>query len=298
MSRRRTIPPALACLTLLTASAAGPTTAPTVAPTVAPTASSTTGPTTAPAAATLDPRIGRWYAALGDADPAVRDDAAEQLMGLGESGDLDALLAVVRAAARPASPGAVVALHEVVCQDYLVLRDPYVAVGEAGDPGPHAGRSYVMGLNWPKDLPDSARVGVPVADRWVGFPARRLLRDGDLILGVYLNPDRPLLELPNLFTHKPEDLVGVMQRLPPGQRAVTLAILRDGHERTVRLPLAPRPIEGTGTAPMALDAFLAERRQRAEAYWQRAFAPAVDPSADDGDDGQPDAAVPAPAATP
>ncbi len=54
-----------------------------------------------------------------------------------------------------------------------------------------------MGIRWPLEMVDAPRLGVPVVERWPGFPARRLLRDGDMILGVYVRPDLPLGQLPN-----------------------------------------------------------------------------------------------------
>ncbi len=69
---------------------------------------------------------------MGDADPAVRDAAGEQLMGLSPDG-LDRLLDVVRAAGRAVSPAQAEPLHDVVCQAFLAA-EHYVAVGDPDDP--------------------------------------------------------------------------------------------------------------------------------------------------------------------
>jgi hypothetical protein len=236
------------------------------------TAGATTGPTTIPAA---DPSIVRWFDQLADADPSVRDDARQSLMGLTCDADLDRLLAAVRAA-RPLRPAQAAALHDIVCHVFLVADDPYVAVG---DPPNRAPPHYVMGLRWANGMDDSPRLGVPVVERWPGFPARQMLRDGDMILGVYVDRDAPLQRPPNVITHTPGVIIGAIRDAPTALRDVDLAVLRDGREIRVPMHMVPQPVEASSTMEVA-DAFLAARLQRAETYWQDHFAPVVDPAAD------------------
>jgi len=238
------------------------------------TTSPTTSPTPDPAA---DPPIARWFDQLADADPAVRDDARQSLMGLTRDADLNRLLAVVRAA-RPLRPAQAAVLHDIVCHVFLVADDPYVAVGDPGDPT-HQQPHYVMGIRWPADMLDGARLGVPVVERWPGFPARQLLRDGDMILGVYLKLDAPLGQLPNEPTHRPQDLHDVLGKVA-GQRDVLLSVLRDGREMQVHMTLVPQPVDASGINAQAADAFVQARQAQAEAYWQDHFAPVVAPAAD------------------
>ncbi len=77
-------------------------------------------------------------------------------------GDLPTLREAVRAAG-PVLPAQAEALPEIVRQVFLAA-DPYDA-----DDGP--ARQYVMGQGWPRDLRRAERLGVPVVNRWPGFPA-------------------------------------------------------------------------------------------------------------------------------
>ena len=238
------------------------------------TAAATAGPTTAPEP--LDPAVRHTFDRLADPDPDVRDAARQQLMGL-PADALPKLLAVVRAA-DPLLPAQAASLHEIVCHVWLT-GDRYVAVGDADDPN-HQTPHYVMGLRWSGDPAAGARLGVPVTERWPGFPARRLLRDGDLILGVYVRKDLPLQQLPNLPTHRFTDLQAVIAD-SPAVHDIDLSVLRDGREVRLSMTLVPQAVDAISPAVAAVDAFLAAREQRAEKYWQDTFAPLVDPAADD-----------------
>ncbi len=233
-------------------------------------------PTTAPAR--VDPVVSRWFAQLADADPAARAAAREQLMGLSPDG-LDRLLDVVRAAGGAVSPAQAEPLHDIVCHVFLA-GEHYVAAGDPDDPRPLKDQlpRNVMGIRWPSEMVDTPRLGVPVVERWPGFPARRLLQDGDMILGVFVRPDLPLGHLPNEPTHSPVDLRQVLGKTAADQRQVVLAVLRDGREVQVRMTLVPQPVDASGSenaGPAVADAFVRERQQRAEAYWQSHFAPAL-----------------------
>ena len=242
------------------------------------------GPTTGPAAAPpLDPTITKWFARLADPDPAVRDSARQDLMGLG-GGDLPKLLAVVRAA-RPLRPAQAAVLYDVVSQVYLAAEPYPVALPDPTAVNPQ-GRPYMIGLRWPEEISDGpARLGVPVVERWPGFPARRWLRDGDMILGVYVDPNRPYRQLPNrptATTRVLHDTIGEVSAAQGDDPRVVLAVLRDGREIRVAMTLVPQPAMAGGRAMLAADTFVQTRQQQAELYWDQEFAPLVAP--DDGGD--------------
>jgi hypothetical protein len=264
--------PSAAAVVLLLVTA-GATTAPSTLP--------ATQPTSAPTV--LDPAIHRWFDQLADPDPAVRDAAAERLMGLPVDA-LPRLQAIVRAA-DPLLPVQAAALHEIVCQAYLAGL-PY-AVSDRATPTPDGSPPFVMGVRH-IEMPgeDSARFGVPIVERWFGFPARRQLRDGDMILGVFINRHAPLEQLPNQATHRFEDLRSAITS-HPGVRDIDLSILRDGRVIRLSMTLVPQAADATGAFGADVDAFLNNRQQQANDYWQAEFAPLVDPVAAPS----PDAAV-------
>ena len=185
---RRVLPTLAVAAACLTSSAAGPVTRPAAPPGL---------------------RIGRWFDQLADPDPAVRDAAQQQLMGLDLAG-LDQLRAVVRAAGPAVTPAQVEPLRDIVTQCYLA-HTHYVGTGEGDDPNVEVPR-YVMGIRLPEDVAYSTRLGVPVIERWPGFPARQMLRDGDMILGVFVNPGLPLQQVPNVSTHAMVELQQAVQR--------------------------------------------------------------------------------------
>ena len=149
------------------------------------TAGATTGPTTSPAP---DPAVGRWFDRVADADPAVRADGRERLMCL-RADRLPDLLAAARAAV-PLRPDQAAVLREIVTQ-VVLTGEAYDVATPDNDPTGEVprGTRYIMGQDWP--FPDEyrpPRLGVPVVHCWPGFPAARLLRGGDLIVGLYNAP--------------------------------------------------------------------------------------------------------------
>ncbi len=220
--------------------------------------------TTAPVPA---PPVGRWFAELADADPAVRDAARERLMGL-SADDLPTLREAVRAAG-PVAPAQAEALPEIVRQVFLAA-DPYDV-----DDGP---RQWIMGQGWPRDVRHAERLGVPVVNRWPGFPARRWLRDGDLILGLYLDPDAPVGRPVDWPTHDVDDLIEGTRRCPSLPR-LGLLVLREGRPIRVTASLVPEPAATVGRQPSAVAGFLNDRQRRADDYWREQFAPVVTPPA-------------------
>ena len=111
--------------------------------------------------------------------------------------------------------------------------------------------------------------GVAVVVRWPGFPAYRMLRDGDLILGLYLDRAAPLDQLPNCYTCSFRDLQLALAQQPL-VRDVELSVLRDGRVIRVPITLARRPAAAT------IDGFLQDRLYLAADYWRATFGPVVD----------------------
>ena len=264
-----------AVTTLLLLAAAAPATGPSAAPATFPSTAPSVAPSSRPSEP-VDPRVDRRFADLADPDPAVRADAREWLMGR-PAADLPALLAAVRGA-DPLRPDQAAVLHDIVCQVFLA-GDPYVAIGGPGDPDGPRPPEYVMGVRWTSPGGYAPRLGVPVDERWAGFPARRLLRDGDMILGVYLDPDARPDQDPDVVTHEVQDVIAAV-RSSPNPSHVTLSVLRDGRPVRLALTLVPKPVETEGTLEQA-DGFLRKRLAGAEAYWQKTFAPLVDPPDED-----------------
>jgi hypothetical protein len=201
----------------------------------------------------------------------VREAAREALMGLSADRGLPQLLAVVRAAG-PLRPDQAAALPEIVRQ--LRLTDePYdMALGGNDDE-----TRYILGQDWPGVPRGQDRLGVPVVHRWPGFPSRRLLRDGDLILGLYNDPAAPPDRPPDVPTHQVEDLVEGM-RACPTRPLLAMLVLRDGRTIRVTGTMVVEPLATAGRRPGAVAGFLADRQRVADDYWQEQFAPLLDPA--------------------
>ena len=242
--------------------------------------------------ATADPpaeaAIRAAFRRLADPDPAVRDAAREQLMGLSRD-ELTTLADVVRSAG-PLRPDQVASLYPVVVQAFLAADDYPVIGADIGSV------RYFLGIHWtaedagnPRTGTAPERVGVPATDRWPGFPAGRFLREGDFILGVYLDRTRPLEQQPNRVTHTTTALIQAVEAARD-HPDIELSVLRDGRVLRVSIRMAPKPavadvrggVTDDGVAFFALD-----RQRRADAYWHDTFAPMVPANAGnrDGEDG-------------
>ena len=58
-------------------------------------------------------------------------------------------------------------------------------------------------------------------------------------------------------------------------------MVRDGRPIRVTATLAVEPVVTAGRRPGAVAGFLADRQQKADAYWASTFAPVVDPDGGD-----------------
>ena len=219
-------------------------------------------PATQPATAPLtDAQINQGLAALSSADAAQREDARVQLMGMPHE-QLPVLHQILERL-QPISPSAAASLHQIVLQVYL-----------ADEPYPCNRSNGFLGLRWGDSagLQESPRLGVPVGLRLPGFPSFRLLRTGDLILGLLVVPTLPLQQAPNV----PTPDLGALQNAVSeagSSHQIVLEVLRQGERVQLPVTLSPK----LSIPPEEVDAFADQRRTRAEAYWRETFMPLIRP---------------------
>jgi hypothetical protein len=235
-------------------------------------------PTTQPIATTrpavalaADSPIRAWYADLASPDSVKRDNAQTQLMGITRD-ELSSLQTLIKENGPPA-PAQVAALHDIVVQVYLSEETYTPEVLENGKM-----RGF-LGLRWTSQLyniDNFPRLGVPVEERLAGFPSFRMLRQSDLITGVYLQPDNPIQQLPNMTT----PTLQILQRAVAeagANRDIVLEVIRQGQVIRVAVRVMPRP-----KLPNELDvveAFANDRQKKGEDYWQKEFVPLLRPDA-------------------
>jgi C-terminal processing protease CtpA/Prc len=201
--------------------------------------------------------IKRWFDQLSDADPNLRDDAADQLMQLKRQ-DLPMLRKVVQDEL-PLTPTQMEALPEIVSQVYLS--------GEGYQSQPDAGflgiQTSIVDIASVKEDSDRHKYnGILVSRRVTGFCAARALRDGDVIVGI---ADLPRLGFVDATTFRD----AVMSH--PAGSTVHLQVLRRGQVREVPITLDPRPIEANLEDGLQR---LTQQRERAfDHYWADNFAP-------------------------
>ena len=193
---------------------------------------------------------------LASPDAAQRDAAATALMGLDRTQlwQLHDLLHDTNGIA----PAQAAALHQIVIHDYLAT-EPYVT-----DPGGFLG---LMSTDY-QPIDEPPRLGVPVDELEVGFPSFRMLRRGDLILAVLVDPDAPATQLPNMLTPDFATLQVAISKAG-ADHEIALDVLRGGQRIRIRLKLAPRPRLSLASPRI----FFNERLQQAEAFWQHTFLP-------------------------
>jgi hypothetical protein len=221
--------------------------------------------------------IRRWFDQLADPDPKIRDRAKVDLMGI-SSDDLPGLRQLV-VEKLPISPTQSAALHEIVVQVYLSGQSYKADEGDTTASG--TSNDYCLGIFWDTPPSESARLGLCVDQRLAGFPAYRFLRKGDLILGIYINPNLPLETLPNRETHNLDTLKDAIAG-NPGTQNVVLDVLRSGESMKIAVKMAPRPLAAQVMQPRAMSVFNAPRIDEADAYWEENFEPLmpsrIDPS--------------------
>lgn len=194
---------------------------------------------------------------LASRDPEERQSARFELMGLSRQ-DLPELRRLVDTH-RPLAPGQISALPEIVQHVYLT-GEPYQPDSRSGFLGVQLGKSSIT----LEDESEPADNGVVIVSRMPGFVAFRVLQDGDVILGVKEKPDKPF--------RTRDDLSECIRQFDAGA-TVNLEVLRGGKLLIVPLKLGQRPMWAGGFESAQI---LQQRDERAEAYWQKEFAPLLE----------------------
>jgi hypothetical protein len=103
-----------------------------------------------------------------------------------------------------------------------------------------------------------------ISDRYAGFSGARMLRDGDVVLSIYERPDQPIVNN--------RALQDAVQGFVVGE-TIHLQLLRQGQVIRVPVTLAPRPDAAVTVDIETMRRFDRQREERAEQYWEQAFAP-------------------------
>jgi hypothetical protein len=216
-------------------------------------------------APSTQPTPSQSFANLASPDADLREQAKSQLLGLQRS-DLPALRELVEQN-RPLAPAQMAALHDIVVHLYLS--------GEPYDSDPDFG---FIGLRWTDMdmINDIPRLGVPVGTRLPGFPGFQLLRDGDLILGVFLQPNSPLQQWPNRYTTSIRMLqLGI--EAAGNQRDIVLLVLRQGQRMRIPVRLRPKMKIPNLAAATDVETYFLQWQKKGEDYWQAQFLPLLRP---------------------
>jgi predicted metalloprotease with PDZ domain len=225
-----------------------------LAPAAQPATPPVTPPTTAPATQPSE-QIHRWFDQLADADPAVRDAARVNLMGM-KRDQLDQFKQLIEEN-RPLAPSQLAVLHDIVIHVYL-----------AGEPYEKFPGTSMIGVRLLKTISTTipgddegadwtTQRRVVVTERFPGFPAYRFLSNDDVILGV-LRPD--LIPITDF-----EDFQQEVIHKSPGD-AITLQILRQGRVIELSFRVESQPLGATVQ-------FFNARSDKAEDYWNKTFTP-------------------------
>ena len=209
-------------------------------------------PTTKPAAPIDEQTVRGWFSELANREAEVRERARTELMGMPRQ-QLPLLQRLVQEE-RPLAPSQIAVLREIVAQIYL-----------AGEPYETNGRDAFLGITM-SQVRSGGSTGVVVDGRKVGFCGCRMLRDGDVILG--------LADQPDVVFHSPADLQDAISHMRAGD-TVKLQVLRHGQVKQVRITLDARPSEVIGRGVPELDEWVHRRLENFAQYWQRTFAPLV-----------------------
>jgi len=216
-----------------------------------------------------DSPIRKWFAELADSDAQVRDQASQDLMGI-SADDLPKLRQLM-IETHPLAPDQTAALKDIVTQAYLASQKYDIADNQQTDISGNRD-PFFLGLLWPPQTGNEIRMGVPVDERIPGFPSYRFLRRGDMIIGIFINPDASLLQYPNMETHNVPTLTAAING-PPRVQDIALQVLRNGQILKVRVKMAPRPLYADPLNQGSLHQFIADRAADAERYWNENFAP-------------------------
>ncbi len=215
-------------------------------------------PTTNPA-----DEIRMWFADLAHSDAAVREEAMVNLMGL-RRGDLPKLRKVVEESL-PLAPSQTEVLRRIVIQVFLA-GDTYEGNPQTGFLGIRMAPTSVSLRDFNPDAVQGRPLcGVVVESRMPGFCAGRMLRDGDVIIGI--------TERPHVSLQTTPDFAAAIQDVAPGD-TVHFEVLRQGQVRRIPITLDPRPNDAD-QGVIGMPDLLERRRKESDALWDGEFASLV-----------------------
>jgi len=208
------------------------------------------------------PSQDRWDHLINDlsGDEASSREAAREALMLLRRTDLDALLAVVKER-KQLSVAQRIALRDIVCHVYLT--------GLHNFQGETTGRLGVMGMRRSDDMDRNERLpsgpGAAVDSRVPGFDAYRVLRDGDLIVGVKLldATGKGQVEFVSIFNF--DTLARIILQRPTGD-TVELRVLRSGRIIDISTRLGPYLQRERGQ--VLLDVSDQQQIGQANIYWK------------------------------
>jgi hypothetical protein len=208
--------------------------------------------------------VAGWFRQLADDDPAVRDTARLNLMGLKRE-QLDDLRKVVEEN-ESLAPAQQAALHDIVFQVWLSGED-YERIPQ-GFMGVLLQEVHQAAVAAPDDAPDGAAQwrgwsGVLIAQRVPGFCGFRYLQDDDLIVAVMSNDVIRVSEV--------IELTSLVKATAPGD-TLTLQLIRQGKPMRVSFRVDARPIKA-GQSQQEAEEFRNLRLSMAQEYWDKTFAP-------------------------
>ncbi len=229
-----------------------------------PTTQPSTRPNQAPAAK-LDSvdQIRQWFADLADSDAGVRDEALMNLMGIRRD-DLPKLRKIVEESS-PLAPSQAAVLRRIVIQVYLA-GDTYESNPQLGFLGIRMAPTSVSLRDFNPDASLARPIsGVVVESRMAGFCAGRMLRNGDVIIGI--------AEQPQVSLQTTTDFAIAIQNVAPGE-TVHFQVLRQGQIHRIPIKLDPRPTDAD-QGLIGMPELLDRRHRESEDYWSHEFATVV-----------------------
>lgn len=227
-------------------------------PSTVPSALERLGPELPPPPADLS-LIRSTFANLSSADATVRAQSLTWLLSL-RSADLPSLQKVVEAA-RPLAPAQAMVLRQIVTQVYLSGQG-YESIPATGFLGVRMEQIHV-GYNAVPQGAAAPGFAVIITERMAGFAGARMLRDGDIILGIVERPGLTITDTMNFSQAVREMGAGAV---------IHFQLLRDGQVKTVGVKLDPRPQAADPFGVTQMEDLLARRKSSADEYWRSHFA--------------------------
>jgi hypothetical protein len=196
-------------------------------------------------------QIRQWVIGLMDVNPAVRDQATDELLGM-KRVDLPVLKEALTNLGQ-LDPAVRQTMSQVVTHVYLSE--------EAYQPGANG----FLGVRMPTEQNVNKRdpkVQIVIESRLAGFDAYRKLRNGDGILDL---EERPLEQPPDR-----DDFIDKIGAMRAGEM-VHLKVLREGKVVRVSVQLGRWPAEINQLIPGSADEFAKRRQAVADTYIKEQF---------------------------